>query len=156
MRTSRPFAEFARRPSGVAEWEDLLVRFELAPRIARTVLEDIPAERRDAAELGRTPCAHLAHLAAREQSLAEWLDAMQRGASLDVPDEQPASGDAAAQLQRFTRLRGRNSGAVQRRGLDVWDWCSPHPDGGTVSVFQVLSVAVRHDGRHIAGMRGAC
>lgn len=156
MRSSSPYQAYPPQPPGVAEWEDLLVRFELGPRIAASVLEDIPRDRWNTAADGRSPCEHLAHLASRERALAGWLDAMRSGARLEWAEDQPVPGDAAAQLDRFARLRSRNSGAVQRRGVDVWAWAAPHPDGGTVGVYQALSVAVRHDGRHIAAMRAAC
>ena len=158
MASSDTLAAVPPRPPGIAEWEDLLVRFEIAPRIAATVLEEIPPERWEhpLAPAGWSPCNHLAHLGEREQTLNGWIDALRQGEAVPAARETPMPGDAPAHLARFARLRGRNSGAVQRRGVEVWEWAAPTPGGGVVTLYQVLALAVRHDGRHISAMRAAC
>lgn len=151
--TGSPYAAFPALPPGVAEWEDLLLRFELGPRIAKTVLDEIPGEQWDQ-PVGtdpRSPCDHLAHLAACEDDLQVWI-----GASHPVSSVLPPERDARAHLERFSRLRDRNFAALQRRGVEVWEWTAAHPRWGETTVFQLLSVAVRHDGRHISRMRAAC
>ncbi|CAN5638621.1 hypothetical protein BH23GEM5_BH23GEM5_07550 [soil metagenome] len=157
--TSNPYADFPAAPPGIAEWEDLLIRFELGPRIAATVLEEIPAERwSDAGRPGAwSPREHLAHLAVSEAELEAGLRALQSGEPLGGRAPEPGPGLGPDRyLDEYTRLRGRNFGAVQRRGVDVWGWAAPHPEWGTVTVYQLLSAAVRHDGHHIRRIREAC
>ncbi|HEX7239580.1 MAG TPA: hypothetical protein VF263_04910, partial [Longimicrobiaceae bacterium] len=42
-----PFGGVPPLPPSVAEWEDLLVRLEIAPRALRAALEDAPADHPD-------------------------------------------------------------------------------------------------------------
>ena len=157
--TSNPYAGFPAAPPGIAEWEELLIRFELGPRIAATALEEIPAERwRDVGHAGAwSPREHLAHLAASEAELEAGLRALQSGESLrSHAAEQQVGLEPRVYLDEYTRLRSRNFGAVQRRGVDVWAWAAPHPEWGTVTIYQLLSAAVRHDGHHIRRIREAC
>jgi hypothetical protein len=157
--TGNPYADFPSAPPGIAKWEELLIRFELGPRIAATALEEIPSERRSHAggEGGWSPREHLAHLAASEAELEDGLCSLQCGEPLGGRAPEPRPGlEPGGYLDEYTRLRGRNFGAVQRRGVEVWAWAAPHHEWGTVTVYQLLSAAVRHDGHHIRRIREAC
>lgn len=157
--TANPYADIPEAPPGIAEWEDLLIRCELGPRIAATALEDIPTEKWSMALAPGlwSPHEHLAHLAASEVTLEDALRRLQNGEPLgDCTPNPDTTRDTSANLGEYARLRGRNFGAVQRRGVDVWAWAAPHPQWGTVTVYQVLSAAVRHDAHHIRRLRGVC
>lgn len=86
----------------------------------------------------------------------EWLGALRDGAeapagwSAGTPRADEPWEDA---LERFTQLRGRNFGALQRRGLEVWDWKARHGEHGEVTAFQFLSAAVRRDAANLASAR---
>ena len=117
--TSNPYADFPAAPPGIAEWEDLLIRFELGPRIAATVLEEIPAERWiDAGKPGAwSPREHLAHLAASEAELEAGLRALQSGEPLGGRAPEPGPGLGPARYRRSTPgcgvvISARCSGAV--------------------------------------------
>jgi hypothetical protein len=154
---ANPFAEFAERPRDVGEWEDLLVRFELGPRAVRLALE---AGATGGAESAAAAVPELARLARREAEAGEWLRRLREGAAL-----QPWSAEAgpvledgttvAALLESYVESRRRNFGWVQRRGIDVWEWESAHPEFGRVTAFQLVSQLVRHDGQRLAGIREA-
>lgn len=146
-------------PPGIAEWEELLVRFELGPRIALTALEEIPTHRWSEAVSsdGWSPREHLAQLVGRELEVEAALRSLQAGEPLGGRTPEPSAElEPQVLLAEFARVRGRNFGAVQRRGVDVWQWTAAHPQWGTVTVFQLLSAAVGHDGRHVRGIREAC
>ena len=157
-----PYTEFPATPPGIAEWEDLLVRFELAPRLVSAVLDEIPRDRWEqpiGADL-RSPRDHVAHLAVRESQLRDWLEALQCGEPLsdgDADDKGPHDpARTEVLLDRFARVRDRNVAAAQRRGLEVWSWTAPHPEWGPVTAYQLLSAAVHHDGHHVRRLRAAC
>jgi hypothetical protein len=151
-----PFDGFPHRPRDVGEWEELLVRFELGPRAARLALEvGDGAQESDAGA-----AHHLARLAGREAEAGAWLRQLREGGALQPWDADPepalqAEDTVARLLERYTELRRRNFGWVQRRGLEVWEWASPHPEFGTVTAFQLVSYLVRHDGQRLAGIREA-
>ncbi|HEX5726048.1 MAG TPA: hypothetical protein VFX98_11320, partial [Longimicrobiaceae bacterium] len=65
-------ASLPARPPSAAEWEELLVRLEIAPRAARLALEDAGAR----AGALRGP---LLHLVRRERWLARALEALRDG-----------------------------------------------------------------------------
>ena len=146
-------------PPAVAEWEELLVRFELGPRIALTAFEEIPTHRwsESVSPDGWSPREHLAHLAVCEREVEGALRSLQAGEPLSGHAPEPSGSlEPEASLAEYARLRGRNFGAVQRRGVDVWQWAATHSEWGTVTVYQLLSAAVRRDGRHIRAIREAC
>jgi hypothetical protein len=154
-----PFEGIPPRPRDVGEWEDLLVRFELGPRAVRLALEvgEAGPEERGSGAGAAYP---LARLSGREAEAGAWLRQLREGGALQPwgADPEPvldAEDSVARLLERYTELRRRNFGWVQRRGLEVWEWASPHPELGTVTAFQLVSYLVRHDGQRLAGIREA-
>lgn len=157
-----PFAAFPARPGDVGEWEELLVRFELAPRAVRFALDPAPAglDTPDPALAG--VAAELHALAEREAEAWGWMQALREAAPLggwEEAGEVPADGARGGSvplrddLQRFSSLRARNFAWVQRRGLEVWEWQAAHPRFGEVTAFQLISWLVRHDGQRLARVR---
>jgi len=153
-------AVFPARPRDVGEWEDLLIRFELAPRAVRLALDTARSGIDDVDPTLAGAADHLFELAAREAEAWSWMQALREGGTLrpwSASWVRPAGETAAlrADLERFGSLRARNFVWVQRRGLDVWDWEAALPGGGTVTAFRLISYLVREDGRHVAGIREA-
>lgn len=156
MTEAAVWSRLARRPAHVAEWEDLLIRFEVAPQALRHTL--------DGADLrgfsGTTAAAvaqALATLVDAEAILAGRLWAMRTGEAPPVAawpaDAAAAAATPADLLDGFARLRMRNFVMVQRRGLDVWDWAWSGPDVATVSAFQLLAAATLLDVRQLGQIR---
>ncbi|MBA4158063.1 MAG: hypothetical protein H0X65_11375 [Gemmatimonadetes bacterium] len=153
-----PFAGLPHRPSHIAEWEDLLVRYELGPRAVRHAVEEVEGDESAAASGSWRVADHLAHLAEREAEAGAWLQALQQGQELKPWAAAEAHRGASrteptSDLERYTVHRNRNFARVQRRGVDVWEWESSHALFGAVTAFQLLSYQVRHDGRHLARIR---
>jgi hypothetical protein len=156
-----PFAGFPAQPRDVAEWEDLLIRFEIAPRALRHTLEsarggiDVPDPSL------RRVADQLRHLAEREAEAWQWMQALREGGKLRVwaggprPDATAADRPLRDDLDRFTSFRSRNFAWVQRRGVDVWGWSASHEKFGEVTPFRLISYLVRHDGHHLARIRDA-
>lgn len=159
--STEPFSALPTRPPHVADWEDLLLRFELGPRAVRNTLP-LAAERwgtpREQAERSALP--YLNRLLLAEAELSEWMEALRDGRS-PAGEWGAAERGAAEQantefaLSRFESLRSRNFAMLQRRGVNVWDWTVNHPLYGEVTAFQVVSAAVRRDGRLLAELRDA-
>jgi hypothetical protein len=147
------YADVPARPPSEAEWEDLLLRVEIAPRALRNTVEDArasdPRIRKVAAE------------AARWEGMWEiLLEKLRQGEPLPkiavgVPEREDGREDVEAMLEVFSRLRGRNFAMVQRRGLDVWDWAAPDASGKTVTAYRLLTEMLRNDGRLLAAARDA-
>ena len=145
---SEALAGFPAHPPSVAEWEDLLVRFEIMPRALRAAL-DAPAAapERVAATLGA--------LLTREREVGRWLEA----AAGWTPSEQPPAGGsddglAARDLaDRFAGVRARNFAMLQRRGVDVWEWSGVTSDGDPATVYQLLGWMLRADATALAALR---
>lgn len=139
-------------PPSVAEWEDLLLRMEIMPRVVRVTLEEVPS--------GAVVLATLREMVERDALLGGWLH---RASGL--PDEAPpaaASGDARALAERFASLRARNFAMLQRRGLEVWEWVAEH-QGAPVTAYQMVTALVRSDAAALEALRegrrlgqGAC
>lgn len=140
-------------PPSIAEWEELLVRIEIAPRAVRATLHDAaPDDPEVRAELSR--------MVRGEIRWGHLLDALRQGAVIQteltsVPDERHDCDTTDVLVRAFAELRSRNSAQAQRRGLDVWAWRSPTDRGDTLSAFRVLSVMARYDARHLAALREA-
>lgn len=139
---SNEIASLDRRPPAVAEWEDLLVKMEIMPRVLRNTLEGAPLDDAPLAEV-------LRELVARERRTMHWLQAV-----ADPSAEAAAAAGEADELPlAFASLRARCFAMVQRRGLEVWDWTGPLPDGTPATVYQVLTWLVREDVRALAALR---
>ncbi|HEX6909659.1 MAG TPA: hypothetical protein VF142_04680 [Longimicrobium sp.] len=137
------------RPPTEVEWEDLLVRVEIAPRALRVAVEDAPAGHPGVLEALRAGVV-------AEGALQEMLDAIVEGR--EARDEGGMEGmedDAQALVARYARLRTRSFVMVQRRGINVWDWTvrgGPYP-GATA--YQLFQGAARMDGVLLAAVRRA-
>jgi hypothetical protein len=134
------------RPESVGEWEDLLVRLEIVPRVVRNTVDE-GASGDDAVRLLRTATE-------REAEVGRWLEA---ASGLDEPGRPPfdsgIAADATALALRFASLRARTFAMVQRRGLEVWDWSAPLGDGGSATVHQVLVWLSGRDAELLTGLR---
>jgi hypothetical protein len=141
-------ARFPARPPSEMEWEDLLVRYEIGPRALQVALADAA----DPASVA----GPLAELAAAEAWAGNALDAMRSGGAVPAAsDPSPAGADARSLADEYARMRGRSFAAVQRRGLDVWEWAAEVEGEGRVSAYQLLNAAVAFDGRVLARVRSA-
>ena len=145
-------------PPTVADWEELLLRWELGPRAATHLLEETaPARWPAAAAAGWSLAAHVAHLADREEIVARWLLALRDGAVLEsLPQNGPppaAPADLQAELDRWAAIRSRNFNVLQRRGVDVWHWSATTPAGEPISAYRLVTELLRHDTRHLTRMR---
>ncbi|HYH83160.1 MAG TPA: hypothetical protein VEX86_25415 [Longimicrobium sp.] len=147
-------AAFAARPLGEMEWEELLVRYEITPRALNAALDDGdtagPARERLRGLLGA--------LVRTELRTAALFEAMRSGAALDAgvtSDDDALPEEPRAIRDQFARLRARNFAAVQRRGLEVWDWRTHAGPDGEVSAYQVIQASCALDGETLAGIREA-
>lgn len=147
------------RPPSIAEWEDLLVRLDIAPRALRVAVDD--------AGEGKAEVLRVLQLAvARETWFQSVVAALRDGlpVSLNVAFA-PLGVEGAAEAESaegarelgwaFESLRARNFAQVQRRGVSVWEWESPLEDGGTLSLYQALTALSRSDGESLAMVRAA-
>lgn len=142
-----PFAEYPSIPPHIAEWEEILLRYELTPRAMRGTIEE-PGDARTAAITARVIAA--------ERTAAQWLSALRTGDDITAEWAPSAeSGDAGAALDEFAALRARNFAGLQRRGIQVWEWKARHPHFGEVTAFQFVSACVARDARELAALRDA-
>lgn len=136
-------------PAHVADWEDLLVRLEIAPRALRVTLEDAPAGDPEVRAI-------VARAAAAERVFQRMMEAMQAGGPLPdaAPAAPPESGDDARTLaETYTSVRMRTFAMAQRRGVDVWAWQSVDAEGRALTVYQLFTRMVREDARMLAALR---
>lgn len=135
------------RPDSVADWEDLLVRLEIVPRVVRHALDEV---------VDATAAAGvLAEATEREARVGELLEAASRigEPSRSAQARGRPGDDATALALRFASLRARTFAMVQRRGLEVWEWGAQLPRGERVTVHQLLLWLAREDGRLLARLR---
>jgi hypothetical protein len=137
------------RPASEVEWEELLVRYEIAPRALALALADAVGDSgEEATRLLRT-------LADQEVEAGVVLEAMRSGQfTLHRAEWQPGA-DAAAFAALFTEWRRRNFAALQRRGLEVWEWRAQAPGQGEITAHQLLCQALEQDAAALAGLRRA-
>lgn len=148
--TSEALAGLPAQPPSIAEWEELLVRFEIMPRALRASLD---AGGGEPAGLARI----LAELLLREREVGRWLERAS-GWEPSIPAGAGPAGDAlnARELaERFSAVRARNFAMLQRRGLDVWGWTGETADGGSATVYQLLTWILGGDARALADLREA-
>ena len=146
--TSEALAGLPAQPPSIAEWEELLVRFEIMPRALRASLDT-------ASEAAPALTGTLAELLRREREVGRWLERASGWepsvAEAGSPDERGlAERDLA---DRFSAVRARNFAMLQRRGLDVWGWSGETADGGSATVFQLLPWLLGADARALAELR---
>jgi hypothetical protein len=136
------------RPPSEVEWEELLVKLDIAPRALRAAVEDAPP----GAALART----LMLAARREGWFGECLERLRAGEPVslnvffDVRVIDPA-GAAQEALERYRRLRERNFSQLQRRGLEVWEWRSAEPDA--ITAYQLAQLMAWCDGETLRALR---
>jgi hypothetical protein len=144
------------RPPSEVEWEELLVRYEIAPRAVQVALGDASAVDEHARQ--RTGDL-LRGLLANELQTAALFAAMREQQPFAEPIGPaqvvltPASSPALA--ARFGELRGRNFAAMQRRGLEVWEWRTSTRVLGEVTAYQLILRAVELDASTLAALREA-
>jgi hypothetical protein len=144
-------ARFAPRPASEVEWEDLLIRLEIVPRVVRNTLDEAdPAEPALVALLGE--------VVRREARVGRWLESLAAaaagaGAPSQTGEEPP--GDAEWLSHRFASLRARTFVMVQRRGLEVWGWAGELESGRPATVHQLLSWLAEQDGQALLDLRRA-
>lgn len=148
------FAELARVPPSVGDWEDLLLRLEIVPRVVRNTVADVAG--------GAPAIPPLREAVAREVEVGRWLEVAagiaEPGHGATHPAQLDADGaDADALSLRFASLRARTFAMVQRRGLEVWGWEAPFAGaaGRELTVYQLLGWLARRDGDLLAALRGA-
>ena len=138
------------RPPSEVEWEDLLVRVEIAPRALRVAVEDAP-------EGDPGLLKALAIGIAGEMALQQMLEAMVDGREL--PDDfggfRASFADPAELVAEYQRLRYRSFLMVQRRGLNVWDWRVRGGPCDGATAYQLFQAAAQTDGALLAAVRGA-
>lgn len=141
------------RPASEMEWEDLLVRYEIGPRALGLAMHDGDPEGPARERVGDL----LRALVANEMRTAALFEAMRAGAAplagptrVEVMHDEPS-----AAFDRFSRLRGRNFAAVQRRGLEVWGWHTRAHPHGEVSAYQLIQASCKLDGDTLAEIRQA-
>lgn len=151
---AEPGLDLPPRPADEAEWEELLLRFELGPRALRFALEDLRAVPVSVLE-------PLGWLVAMEIRTARALEAMRSGgtvpAKLGLSHVDPADPAAAARkrLQEYTAQRADNFGRLQRRGLEVWEWAADLEGGGRITAYQAVRGALQSDAEVLAAVRAA-
>ncbi len=137
------------RPPSEVEWEDLLVRVEIAPRALRVAVEDAPGDHPAVIGVLRRGVEGEMALQATLEAIVEGREAGEAPGGEGLPD------DAEALLSEYIRLRMRSFVMVQRRGLNVWDWTvrgGPY-DGATA--YQLFLAAAQMDGHLLAALRAA-
>jgi hypothetical protein len=150
-----PFDAFRPRPADLAEWEDLLVRLELGPRALRLALDDIDRPSVSLLE-------PLNRLVTTELWTSRALDTMRRGGGV-VPEKigvshvDPADAAAGARkrLEEYVSLRTDTFAALQRRGIQPWEWSAELEGGGTVTAYQAVRRALQVDGEVLRAVRAA-
>ncbi|HEX2081056.1 MAG TPA: hypothetical protein VHG08_25365 [Longimicrobium sp.] len=137
------------RPPSEVEWEDLLVRLEIAPRALRIAVDEAPPAHPAVRE------ALLSGVAA-ESALQATIEAMVEGR--EAPDGRGGEGvrdPAGAPLGRFAQLRARTFAMEQRRGLNVWEWTAKGGAWPGATAYQLLQAAARTDAMLLDAVRRA-
>ena len=138
---------FPPRPPSEVEWEELLVRLEIAPRALRLAVEDARAPH--GALLGLLQAA-----TALEAGVQDAVYTMATGDAPEIRHEAPAAA-AEPLLEQIARLRRRSFAMVQRRGLEVWEWRAAAGPWAGASAYQLLSAVVEWDAGMLAAVRAA-
>lgn len=140
---------FPARPPSEVEWEDLLVRVEIAPRALRIAVEEAPRDDPDLIQLLQTGVffeARLQHL----------LEAMIDGREVEYGFEaRNVPGDVDALIEAYARLRYRSFLMMQRRGINVWEWMVLGGEWAGATAYQLFQAAAHRDGALLAGARRA-
>ena len=140
---------FPARPPSEVEWEDLLVRVEIAPRALRIAVEDAPRDHPAVIDVLRQGVAAEAALQEMLEAIIDGREARGGTGIGGLPD------DPGALLTEYQRLRMRSFVMVQRRGLNVWDWTVRGGPYNGATAYQLFQAAARQDGDLLAALRGA-
>jgi hypothetical protein len=140
---------FPARPPSEVEWEDLLVRVEIAPRALRVAVEDAPGDHPRVVDVLRRGVRAEAVLQDVLEAIIDGREARDGMGSEALPD------DPVALLAEYARLRMRSFVMVQRRGLNVWDWTVRGGPFDGATTYQLFQAAARQDGMLLAAMREA-
>ncbi len=151
-RASNPFGPYPQRPPHIADWEELLLRYELTPRAMSNALELSPGD----GSPNDLIAEYLGRIVAAERAALDWFAALRDGDEITA-QWQPAkeTGVADTLLAEFASLRARNFAGLQRRGIEVWDWAAKHSAYGEVTAFQFLSAIIARDAREMQAIRDA-
>lgn len=146
------FDRFPARPPSEVEWEDLLLRMDIAPRALALAVED-------AGPRGGSVLPDLKAAVLGEEWLGGAIEALREGRAIqrggDFLLQLPNEHDLGKRyLGGFSSRRARNFSMLQRRGINVWDW-SADVDGAAVTMYQLVSAVVDADGERLARVRQA-
>ncbi|NNC30133.1 hypothetical protein HKM21_12730 [Longimicrobium terrae] len=138
---------FPERPPSEVEWEDILLRVEIAPRALRVAIDDVAP-----GHPGLAPVLQTAVLG--ERILHLQFEALAAGEpSPETADIDGIGADPAVLADDFVRLRSRTFAMVQRRGLNVWEWrVRGGPFDGATS-YQLLQSTAAADGAWLKAIR---
>lgn len=139
---------FPPRPPSEVEWEDLLVRVEVASRALRIAVEESRIDR------GRLVAA-LGEGIRFETRLQRALEAIIDDRAVDGDDDAADPlDDPTALVAEYARLRYRSFLMVQRRGINVWDWTVRGGAWDGATAYQLFQAAAERDGTLLALVRG--
>lgn len=138
---------FPARPPSEVEWEDLLVRVEIAARALRIAVDEAPADDLvvEALEMG----------VLFEAMLGRTLEAVIDGRTPEDGGGVYVSGDPDELVSEYARLRYRSFVMVQRRGIDVWEWTVRGGGWDGATAYQLFQAAAARDGALLSLIRGA-
>jgi hypothetical protein len=138
---------FPERPPSEVEWEEILLRVDIAPRALRVAIDDVAP-----GHPGLSPVLQTAVLG--ERILQLQFEAMADGRpSPEGAEINDIGTDAGTLADDFVRLRSRTFAMVQRRGLNVWDWrVTGGPFHGATS-YQLLQATAAADGAWLKAIR---
>lgn len=142
-------AALPRRPAGLPEWEDLLVRFEIMARALRVTLEEADGG-------GEGAVGVLRRIVRDDAELASWLHGASTGHATETASEAPLPpepDDPRGLADRFASLRARNFAMLQRRGIGVWEWTAPFGGAEPVTAYQMVTARVAADAEALRELR---
>lgn len=147
---------FPPRPASEFEWEDLLVRIEMMPRVLRVAMEDVSPDDPEIRSLvGELVDQEIWTFRFLEEAAAHaegW--AVDSSSTAHVPA--PLDDDG---VRRFERLRAKNFAILQRRGIAVWEWRPTSGEDSGPTVHQLLAHLAECDvatlGRIRTAVRGS-
>lgn len=138
---------FPERPPSEVEWEELLVKYEIAPRALAVAVSDV-----EDAEAGPAIEDALRTLLGAEHRASLLFAAMREGRPVEDRATGPGLDGVRAMADAFAQLRERNFNAVQRRGIDVWEWAAEE-GGARVTPYRLILASVARDGEALAMVR---
>jgi len=143
--------DFPERPPSEVEWEELLVKLDIAGRAFRVAVDDA-ADSPELADL-------VARAAIAEAWWGQRLDDLRQGEPFSLKagfgpwtiDGRPPTTREA--LDELVRHRTRNFAKLQRRGLEVWDWRSRLVEGYEITSYQFAQLRAHADAAFLQQVR---